>query len=157
MIIYLNTGQTINLNIKRIKHSCQQIQELNFVYACLFPCWTRTLTCVFMEVLRFCCCEATGPNIAPLHIQWCAETLVHKQPVCVFPPAERRCSSDVCSCPVRRKQSGGGGERSVMLKVISVLMQEFNYVAAEEERGVNELADGSHSLSTQSSAEEHPL
>ena len=48
-------------------------------------------------------------------------------------------------------------EPSVMLKVISVLMQKFNYVAAEEERGVNELADGSHSLSTQSSAEEHPL
>ena len=62
-------------------------------------------------------------------------------------------------------QSGGSraaaassrAEPSVMLKVISVLMQKFNYVAAEEERGVNELADGSHSLSTQSSAEEHPL
>lgn len=46
-------------------------------------------------------------------------------------------------------------------KVISVPTQ-FNYVAAEEEtrteeRGVNELADGSHSLSTQNTLLEHPL
>lgn len=88
-------------------------------------------------------CRNTRPQTARLRVSACGATL------------QLRCFQLSSQEEAERRRRRA--EPSVMLKVISVLTQKFNYVAAEEERGVNELADGSHSLSTQSSAEEHPL
>lgn len=145
-------GETLHIHIFKYRSNIKPIHKKNKTF---MPTNPRVEFCLNVFIAGP---ERRAEHRSAPHPVVCRNTRPQTA-VCVFPPAERRCSSDVSSCPVRRKQSGGGGgaEPSVMLKVISVLTQKFNYVAAEEERGVNELADGSHSLSTQSSAEEHPL
>lgn len=89
-------------------------------------------------------CRAAAPQATLMLLMWCLFWVKQMFPA-VRSGGSRAAESGPASC----------------FKVISVPTQ-FNYVAAEEEtrteeRGVNELADGSHSLSTQNTLLEHPL